>query len=352
MSRSPPRSTPTGSHGLDWLSLGFGFLLPAITSTRRCIADLAVGSVVIEVAPTKPLRQWPSWTRTWLNQREVRRSRRPSAWIAVGGVISIYALGYAYPIYLAIRSLSPTNYHGHSQGGWHLGTIIEFSLAALAAVVAALALARVAPESFWPSRSSRPWRNQISAFGAAWMATVAGSLAVSLINAIPSLHHTPPAHGSAAAWPATIDALMAGPTEEIVVLLLPLVLLRAGRLPWSVVIAGCLALRLAYHVYYGVPALGLEVWALAMIFIYLRTRAVLGMIIAHTMWDVALTVRQYWSQYVGVEVISAITVCVLLAGMTVVVSKIAHGIQHGPDLPKSSLGMLTSGAGAAVGLAG
>jgi hypothetical protein len=161
-----------------------------------------------------------------------------------------------------------------------------------ALVPAIVVLAREAPS--W-SRATAPdarWLAELKSFGLAWAAIFAGSIASSALG----IGSYPRGNGPGAAWPETTLSLLAGPTEEIIVLVLPLVLLRAAKRPWWQVIAIGLVLRIAYHVYYGFPAVGLLVWALAMMFIYLRTHAVIGMIVAHSYWDTAAAIGAYWSR--------------------------------------------------------
>jgi hypothetical protein len=80
---------------------------------------------------------------------------------------------------------------------------------------------------------------------------------------------------------------------------MPLVFLRRAGWSWRRVVIVALLMRLAYHVYYGWPAAGLMVWALLMFFIYLRTRAIIGIIVAHSYWDVTITIGHDRSEIVG-----------------------------------------------------
>jgi hypothetical protein len=132
---------------------------------------------------------------------------------------------------------------------------------------------------------------ELKSFGLVWTSLLASAIVAGLIGH--NRYHE--SHSAAAAWPSVVNSLLAGPAEEVVVLVLPLVFLRAARWPWWQVISAALVLRIAYHVYYGAPAAGLLVWAFAVIFVYLRSHAIIGMILAHSLWDVSITIGWFWS---------------------------------------------------------
>ncbi len=89
-------------------------------------------------------------------------------------------------------------------------------------------------------------------------------------------------------WPTAVTAALAGPVEELAALAVPFLLLRrAGEPSWRIAVV-LVAARLAYHVYYGWTALGLSLWALATIAIFARTRRVLPILVAHSLWDLCI----------------------------------------------------------------
>jgi hypothetical protein len=69
---------------------------------------------------------------------------------------------------------------------------------------------------------------------------------------------------------------MAGPTEELVLLALVVVALRATGHSWAVVTIAAVALRVPFHLYYGWAAIGLAVWAALMVVLYRRTGAIVA----------------------------------------------------------------------------
>ena len=252
------------------------------------------GTPVMVVAA---VRRWPSALDRWLTAHDVERTGRARPTGALVRVALIYLLGFGLPIYAAISYLSSAHIRtlARTTSGWTLPGIIELSINAAALVVAIALLMREAPSWSRPVLPSARWRTELKAFGLGWSASLAGGILTRILG----IGAYPRSHAAASAWPSAAGSLLAGPAEEIVVLVVPLVFLRAAKWPWWQVISAGLVLRLAYHVYYGFPAAGLTVWALALIFIYLRTHAIIGLILAHSYWDMTSTVGVYWSSAVA-----------------------------------------------------
>jgi hypothetical protein len=82
-----------------------------------------------------------------------------------------------------------------------------------------------------------------------------------------------------------IGFLRTGPVEEICALVAPLVILRAGRVPWPGVFGLLIVMRLLYHLYYGPAAFGLALWAFGAAFVYLWARSIIGIMVAHSLYD-------------------------------------------------------------------
>jgi hypothetical protein len=93
---------------------------------------------------------------------------------------------------------------------------------------------------------------------------------------------------------AFFESLNAGFVEELVVLAFVVVTLRQGRRPmWEIVVVA-LVLRGSYHIYYGPGVLGILLWAALFLWIYLRTRALLVLMVCHTLWDLSGFYSQRW----------------------------------------------------------
>ncbi|HET6152596.1 MAG TPA: hypothetical protein VFE15_06545, partial [Marmoricola sp.] len=167
------------------------------------------------------IRRWPSRVSSWLTAHEVALTGRTGPKGAAATVASIYILGYALPIYAAILYLSSAHIRhlAHTSDGWSAHGIIELSLNVLALVPAVIVLAREAPSWWRPISSEARWLAELKSFGLAYTAILAGSIASSLLGNA----GYPRGKGAGAAWPQAISSLLAGPTEEIIVLVLPLV---------------------------------------------------------------------------------------------------------------------------------
>lgn len=86
-------------------------------------------------------------------------------------------------------------------------------------------------------------------------------------------------------------SLLAGLSEELLVLALPCIIVRhmvgpERRVWFAVGVVGLVALRMAYHLYQGPSAIQHLPWALAMIWVFYTYGQVLAMILAHTLFDV------------------------------------------------------------------
>lgn len=95
----------------------------------------------------------------------------------------------------------------------------------------------------------------------------------------------------------TWSVLVAGLGEELLVLALPVVLLRHSAPRWlarhgTLVIVLLVALRMSYHVHYGVWALSLVPWAAAAAWLYLRYGRVWPLVLQHAGYDIVLALRE------------------------------------------------------------
>jgi hypothetical protein len=96
----------------------------------------------------------------------------------------------------------------------------------------------------------------------------------------------PPQPGFASFVYGAAAALNAGVVEELVVLAFTISTLLQARRPLPEIVIVALLMRCSYHIYYGPGVLGIAVWASLFIWIYLRTRQLLPLIIVHFGWDV------------------------------------------------------------------
>lgn len=66
-------------------------------------------------------------------------------------------------------------------------------------------------------------------------------------------------------------------------------ILRRAGFNWPSVIAVSVVLRWLFHLYYGVPSLGMVVWALGSVIVYLLTGRIIGLMVVHGLWDLMAT---------------------------------------------------------------
>ncbi|MFJ1756485.1 type II CAAX prenyl endopeptidase Rce1 family protein [Kitasatospora sp. NPDC088134] len=93
-------------------------------------------------------------------------------------------------------------------------------------------------------------------------------------------------------------SVAAGVSEEIVVLVLPALAVwrfapratgaRQRRLGTAALLLVLVAARLSYHLEYGLAIVSLVPWSAVSVLLYLRTRAILPLMIAHAAYDIAL----------------------------------------------------------------
>jgi hypothetical protein len=130
-----------------------------------------------------------------------------------------------------------------------------------------------------------------------------------VINALLQTGHLPTSKPSAPELLFGVaDSVQAGIVEELVVLAFVVVTLRQARRPlWEVVIVA-LVLRGSYHIYYGPGVVGILVWAALFLWIYLRTQALLPLMITHAAWDAVSFLSQRWAAVAGVALLVTIAI--------------------------------------------
>ena len=243
--------------------------------------------------------------KTWLDDHEVSHTGHVTRPLAYVIVLATYGIGFGLGVWMAFSYLLSSRTRADLQDatGFTFGDAISAYLAVFAVVIA-LPLLRLEAPSWWRplAAGEASWRSEARAFG---LATVCIAVGLSVSTMLLDMPAYPRASGTGAAMGDLVGALLAGPAEEIVVLVVPLIFLRAARWPWWSVIAAAVVLRLLYHLYYGPSAAGLALWALGMVVVYLRTHAVLGLVLAHSWYDVSSTIASYWSEPVGIIMAAA-----------------------------------------------
>lgn len=104
-----------------------------------------------------------------------------------------------------------------------------------------------------------------------------------------------PGHGAAEVITALASSASAGPTEELLCLAVPIALAaRSGWHPWATFVL-VLTIRLAFHLYYGWTALFVLLWIPATWLLYRAAQTVWPLIVAHSVYDMAITVLNHTS---------------------------------------------------------
>lgn len=84
-------------------------------------------------------------------------------------------------------------------------------------------------------------------------------------------------------------ALSAGVGEEVLVLAVPVFVLKSARVPFAAALPLLVAMRVAFHLYYGYSVLWLLPWAIGVTALYWRwpsPKVLCALIIAHTGYDI------------------------------------------------------------------
>jgi Type II CAAX prenyl endopeptidase Rce1-like len=88
--------------------------------------------------------------------------------------------------------------------------------------------------------------------------------------------------------------VQAGFIEEVVVLAFVVATLEQARRPRAEIVVVAVLLRMSYHIYYGPGVVGIAVWALVFVWLYLRFRTIVPLIVVHSCWDVLVGLSHQW----------------------------------------------------------
>lgn len=182
-------------------------------------------------------------------------------------------------------------------GAWSRmnGTMAALGLVLLLAV-AVWALSRWLWDTNPFTRPAGDWNRSVAVASAYFLLTVASFRLMELIRS--ATGRTPGQALPDSADPvvqlhAYASSVMAGPEEELLYVgLIPCVMRSAG-FRWRWIIATSAVLRLSFHAYYGLPALGLMLWAVLSVVLYVLTRRLWPMVAMHSAIDVLATANLY-----------------------------------------------------------
>lgn len=157
------------------------------------------------------------------------------------------------------------------------------------------------------SRSSVGWSSAIRIAAWALLALIAGSIVTSLL----ATGNYP--NGSSSYPELTVNlfhAAQAGFIEEIVVLAFVVSTLEQARRPRPEIVAVALLLRMSYHIYYGPGVVGILIWASVFLWLYLRFRTVVPLIVVHSSWDIVIFGEHRWHSVAIVQILGALALFV------------------------------------------
>jgi hypothetical protein len=99
-------------------------------------------------------------------------------------------------------------------------------------------------------------------------------------------------------------AAQAGFIEEIVVLAFVVTTLEQARRPRAEIVAVALILRASYHIYYGPGVVGIFIWASVFLWLFLRFRTIVPLILVHSTWDFLIMLANRWKFVAGLDVLA------------------------------------------------
>ncbi|MGP9745468.1 hypothetical protein [Brachybacterium sp. AOP29-B2-41] len=129
-----------------------------------------------------------------------------------------------------------------------------------------------------------------------------GTLLVSLFPwmAGPSIEEHPVSDTFAGAVFDTIASGVGGAVEEVIVLALLIVALRAARVSWPVVCAVAVVLRVVFHIYYGLgTSIGMIIWAAGLVGLYYLFGQFIPILLAHLAFNMQLTAVASINEFAG-----------------------------------------------------
>ncbi|MFD8770935.1 MULTISPECIES: CPBP family glutamic-type intramembrane protease [Microbacterium] len=224
--------------------------------------------------------------RTGIARRDVPARAKVAAWAAIAG---IYLVGWSEGVRVAVVMLlgwTPV------PDTWPTGTVAT----ATAGIVRQIAVVLMAAALIWAFRryagaevQRATWRTGVKTFPVGYLAvfigfTLAGAL--STVFGLPSNEFDlAPIDDPLLHVLNIVNDGMAGPSEELALLALVVVALRATGHSWTVVLIAAIAVRVPFHLYYGWGAIGLAAWALLMVLLYRRTGAIVALILEHATFN-------------------------------------------------------------------
>jgi hypothetical protein len=244
--------------------------------------------------------------RHWWSPKSARDDRvRISAGRAYVETLAVFGAFFAASIAVAGFTVGGAHY-STSVGGWQNAipaSIDQVAVTALAVAVPLLLAARRGLNRVDLGLAARPTLSLTQGIRmAAWavLALVAGS---AVTTTLASGH----VHIGFETYPdLTVNffhAAQAGFLEETVALAFVVTTLEQARRPVGEILVVAVLLRASYHIYYGPGVAGVLIWASVFVWLYLRFRSIVPLVVVHSTWDVLITLTARWHFVGAVEVL-------------------------------------------------
>ena len=265
----------------------------------------------------------PTPNRSFNSVQSTHTLRKGQAWaLVLGGYTLMFGLG----VWVAIGMLLDPNFRtGISATGWTAFSLFQI----LVLVGITMVLRRWSGVTLGdlglriPCTRERLWLEAKT--GAYSQIANASAIVFAVLLAItlglPQPAYPATLNENAMDWTQDLlSSLVAGPTEEILLVVMLVYALRGAGYSWTVVLTTGAVLRVAFHLYYGWPALLTALWPIAVIMLYKLTGAIWGIIIAHSWFDVVgtfLLQANLVGQDALVNVLSYMKILPVMLGMVV-----------------------------------
>lgn len=241
------------------------------------------------------------------------------AWFFSGGVAAAFDAFTGHS-----KSMAPTTDDAHwANAAVFLGQVLV-ALVALAAVF------------YWIRPRFELTPMSVRAFRGGWVAIVYTfglmffSWSVPVVNRWFGQHHSFP-RGPDGSLAAVVDALahsvLAGVSEELVITVIPILLLRAVNLSWKIIVPLLLIERVLFHVYYGPGSVTVLIWAGLWILLYRYTQSALGLVLSHAIYDIYCDVIAFFGDNPGTVVFMA---TLLIYGLMIMAGHIGIESRQSP----------------------
>lgn len=233
------------------------------------------------------LREELAIDRTGIDgHRVVPLRAKAAAWAAI---IGLYALGWGggvqRAVEVAFRWVPAIEVWPVPSFPGQTSSLIRY----LAVVLLAASLIWVFRQYAGARVRAATWTTSIKTFPVGYLAVTLGFAFATLLNRVVGFQENQlelsPIDDPLQLALSIVNDGMAGPTEELALLALVVVALRATGHGWWTVVIAAIVLRVPFHLYYGWGAIGLAVWAALMVALYRRTGAIVAIILAHATFN-------------------------------------------------------------------